>query len=108
MRIRYLLAISILFGPFGAATATVVPTEADKVLSPEFRRCFGKDAPLNAESYPCLDREYRRLETVLTREYSEALARQSDETARHRLKQQERVWWRKRFRHCKDDVGDLS
>ena len=82
--------------------------EAANVLSSEFQTCFGKDAPLNAESYDCLDREYHRLDAVLKREYRAALARQRDETARQRLQKDERSWWRRRFRHCPDEVGDLG
>jgi uncharacterized protein YecT (DUF1311 family) len=81
--------------------------EAKAILSPAFRACFGADAPLNAESYDCLDREYHRLEALLTRDYRAALARLPDDAARRRLEANERSWWRTRFRHCRDDVGDL-
>jgi uncharacterized protein YecT (DUF1311 family) len=84
------------------------PDEAAAVLSPEFHRCFGKDAPLDGDSYPCLDREYHRLDALLTAEYRAALMRQPDAAARQRLQRDERQWWRIRFRHCRDDVGDLS
>jgi uncharacterized protein YecT (DUF1311 family) len=80
---------------------------ADSLLSSEFRRCFGKDAPLNAESYGCFDREYHRLDRVLAAEYRAALARQPDAAARQRLQRNQRAWLGKRFRHCKDDVGDF-
>jgi uncharacterized protein YecT (DUF1311 family) len=83
-------------------------TEADRLLSPEFRKCFGKDAPLNAESYDCLDREYHRVDALLTNEYRAALARQPNDAARRRLQQGERNWWRVRFRHCRDEVGDMG
>jgi len=87
---------------------SVSEKEANAVLSPAFRACFlDKDAPLNAESYPCLDREYHRLDAVLTNEYRAALARQHDDLARRRLQSSERRWWRTRFKHCKDDVRDF-
>jgi uncharacterized protein YecT (DUF1311 family) len=82
--------------------------EAHAVLSPTFRACFGKDAPLNAASYGCLDREYRRLNDLLTKEYRAALARQVDDASRDRLTRDERMWWRIRFNHCRDEVGDLN
>jgi uncharacterized protein YecT (DUF1311 family) len=81
--------------------------EATGVLSSEFRQCFGPDAPLDAESYGCLDREYRRLDALLTNEYRAALARQPKDAAREKLIRDERRWWRIRFRHCKGEVGDL-
>jgi uncharacterized protein YecT (DUF1311 family) len=93
--------------PASAALTGGLSREAESVLSPEFRRCFGKDAPLNAESYACLDREYHRLDRLLTSEYSAALARLPNEAARQRLQHDERTWRRTRFRHCKDEVGDL-
>jgi uncharacterized protein YecT (DUF1311 family) len=110
MRIRPILTIVLLLAFNGAATAQgakAAAKEADAVLSPTFRACFGKDAPLNAESYGCLDREYHRLDALLTKEYRAALGRQPDETARMRLKRNEQNWWRTRFRHCRDEVGDL-
>ena len=82
--------------------------EVAGVLSAEYRSCFGQGAPLNAEAYDCLDREYRRLEALLTAEYRAALARQPDESARARLTLDERRWWRSRFRHCEDETGDLQ
>ena len=99
-----LIAIS---GLAAAQDGKVTTKEADSVLSPTFRACFGKDAPLNAESYGCLDREYRRLDALLSKEYRAALARQPDEAAMRRLQRDERNWWRTRFRHCKDEVGDF-
>ena len=62
---------------------------------------------MNAESYDCLDREYRRLDALLTKEYRAALARQLDAAARTRLTRDEQKWWRTRFKHCRDEVGDL-
>ena len=82
--------------------------EIEAILSSEFRTCFGPNAPLDAESYDCLDREYRRLDAVLTKEYRAALKRQPNEAAQQRLERDERRWWRSRFHHCKDEVGDLS
>jgi uncharacterized protein YecT (DUF1311 family) len=83
-------------------------TGAESVLSPAFRTCFlDKDAPLNAESYDCLDREYHRLDRLLMSEYGAALARQPNEASKRRLQQDQRSWLRARFRHCKDEVGDL-
>jgi len=106
---RFAVALSVLAlssAAFGQRVKT--PSESDKVLSPAFRACFlDKDAPLNAESYPCLDREYHRLDALLTHEYRRALAKQPNDAAKRRLQQNERSWWRIRFRHCKDEVGDF-
>jgi uncharacterized protein YecT (DUF1311 family) len=109
---------SLYFGPLivaltfsGVAPAqkvSVSAKEADAVLSPTFRMCFGKDAPLNAESYDCLDREYHRLDGLLTKEYRAALARQPDGASRKSLQLDEQKWWQTRFRHCRDEVGDLG
>ena len=110
MHFRPVLTIVLLLTFNGEATArcaNAAAKEADAVLSQTFRVCFGKDAPLNAESYGCLDREYHRLDALLTKEYRAALARQPDETARMRLKRDQHNWWRIRFRHCRDEVGDL-
>lgn len=87
---------------------TEISDAAQAVLSSAFRKCFGPDAPLNAESYDCLDTEYHRLDALLTSEYKAALARQPDDAARARLTAAERNWWRTRFAHCKDDVGDMQ
>lgn len=81
--------------------------DAAAVLSVDFRACFGTDSPLNAKSYDCLDREYRRLDALLTKEYRAALARQPDEVTRNHLTKNERRWWRTRFDHCADEVGGL-
>lgn len=89
------------------AAALVKPDEAASVLSSNFRKCFAPAAPLNTESYDCLDQEYRRLDGLLTLEYRAALARQPNEAAKQRLQRDERKWWRARFRHCADEVGDL-
>ncbi len=85
----------------------VTDTEAKAVLSPAFRTCFGPDAPLDAESYDCVDTEYRRLDALLTMEYRAALARQQSELTRNRLLSDERNWWRTRFDYCRGEVGDL-
>ena len=111
MDFRPVLTIVLLLifnGEATAQSANAGAKEADAVLSRTFRVCFGKDAPLNAESYGCLDREYHRLDALLTTEYRAALARQPDDTARMRLKRDQHSWWRIRFRHCRDEVGDLS
>src|SRR4051794_23706770 len=111
MRSRPLLLITLLIAMSGTGAAKHAPVtdkEAAAVLSPAFDECFGKDAPLNAESYGCLDREYHRLDALLTKEYRAALARQPTAVARSRLQSDERSWWRTRFRHCRDEVGDLS
>lgn len=81
--------------------------DLETVLSAEFRECFGPEAPLNAESYGCLDQEYKRLDALLSKDYRSALARQRDDAARRRLQNDQRRWWGSRFRHCKDEVGDL-
>jgi uncharacterized protein YecT (DUF1311 family) len=107
MRVVVTIA-ALALGSAGLGQRVKAPDESDKVLSPAFRACFlEKNAPLSAESYPCLDREYRRLDAVLTREYRRAFAGQRNDTARRRLEQNERSWWRSRFRHCKDEVGDF-
>lgn len=111
MRYAYLapLIFALIFnGSAVAQNAGVAAEEAHAVLSPTFRACFGKDAPLDAESYGCLDREYRRLNDLLTKEYRTALARQVGDTSRKRLQWDERTWWRTRFDHCRDEVGDLN
>ena len=97
MRNRLFLTIALLLAFNGAATAQgskAAAKEADAVLSPTFHACFGKEAPLNAGSYGCLDREYHRLDALLTKEYRAALARQPDEPARMRLRKDEQNWWR--------------
>lgn len=81
--------------------------EAAALLSPTFRACFGKDAPLDATSYGCLDREYHRLDALLTAEYRAALARQADDASRKRIEREEQKWLRTRFRHCREEVGDF-
>ena len=95
-------------GNMSADDEAGISPEARTVLSSTFLICFGPDAPLNAESYSCLDTEYHRLDALLTTEYKAALARQPTEPARNRLLADERNWWRTRFEHCRDDVGDLS
>ena len=113
MRLLSFLAMHLLLAGGGGIAAlpaqgVILEEAAVDVLSPTFRACFlDKDAPLNAEAYPCLDQEYHRLDAVLTQEYRAALARLADNAGRQRLQQNERLWWRKRFRHCKDEVGDL-
>lgn len=100
--------VAALFACAATAQArNVTAREAEAVLSPTFHACFGADAPLNAESYSCLDREYHRLDALLTSEYRSALARLPDKAARGRLRQDERSWWRTRFRPCRNEVGDL-
>ena len=111
MRFRPLLVVILLLAFNDAAAAQKAQgtaKEAAAILSPRFRQCFGKDAPLNAASYDCLDREYHRLDAVLTTVYRAALTRQAAESSRKRLQRDEQNWWRTRFRHCRDDVGDLS
>jgi uncharacterized protein YecT (DUF1311 family) len=107
---RHFLALVLLATISAAAASQATDSstdEASRVLSADFRKCFGKDAPLNAESYDCLDREYRRLDALLIKEYRSALDRQSNDTGRRKLTQDERRWWRIRFRHCRDEVGDF-
>lgn len=90
-------------------TSVILEEAAADVLSPAFRACFLKgEARLNAATFPCLDREYQRLDAILAREYRAALARQPDDPGRTRLEKSERIWWRMRFGHCKDEVGDLK
>ena len=109
MVIWHFLPMILLMASSGAAKADPSKSnEAASVLSSTFRACFGPDAPLNAESYDCLDQEYRRLDGVLTFEYRAALARQPNEAARQQLQRDERKWWRTRFQHCADEVGDLG
>jgi uncharacterized protein YecT (DUF1311 family) len=82
--------------------------EAIDLQSPEYRACmFADDSPLDASRYDCLDREFHRLDTLLTQEYRAALARQPDDGARLRLEGLERKWWRTRFDECKGAAGDL-
>lgn len=108
LRLIILLAIPAAVAiPAAARETKATAQEIAAVLSADFRTCFGKDAPLNAESYDCLDREYRRLDALLTAEYRAALARQPGDVARQRLIQDERKWWRGRFNHCRDEVADL-
>lgn len=102
-----LFGLTTLTFPAEANNAQATSREAKEVLSADFRNCFGPNAPLDAESYDCLDREFRRLGSVLTKEYRAALALQPNNAARTRLVQDERKWWRIRFKHCRDDVGDL-
>jgi|SRR5207253_6218625 len=104
MRSHSLLLITLLIvtsGTVAAKGAPVTDKETAAVLSPAFGECFGKDAPLNAESYGCLDREYHRLDALLTNEYRDALARQRTAVSRSRLQSDERKWWRTRFHHCR-------
>lgn len=107
---RLIVPLVLLFITAPPAAGKNVPgsrQRAKDVLSADFQTCFGPDAPLNAESYACLDREYRRLDALLTDEYRAALSRQPDDHARARLTQDERKWWGMRFKHCREEVGDL-
>lgn len=111
MRVALLISLLIMLlnGEASAESAQVRSKEVDAVLSAPFHRCFlVKEAPLNGESYDCLDREYHRLDAVLTREYRAALARQPNRDTRAQLQRDERKWWRTRFDHCRDEVGDLG
>jgi uncharacterized protein YecT (DUF1311 family) len=111
--LAFSIAMMALAGSAAAAQpapprSVILEEAAADLLSRQFRACFiERDAPLNAESYACLDREYHRLEAVLTREYRAALARQPDDVGREHLQKNERAWWRTLFKHCKDEIGDM-
>lgn len=69
----------------------VLAQEARALQSPEYlHTCMSEDSPLDASRYDCLDSEFRRLETMLTREYNAALERQPDEAARQGVERSER------------------
>lgn len=81
--------------------------EAEAVKSSKYKKCFGPGAPLDSESFDCLDAEYHRLDAILIKEYPATLARLPNDAEKQRLEQSERNWRRTRFRHCKDEVGDV-
>ena len=103
---------AILIATFiGSGVVFAANPSRDKVravLSPTYKACFGPNAPLDADSYGCLDAEYHRLDALLTQEYKSALARQPNDAARKSVEQDERLWWHTRFRACDKDASEFN